>query len=142
MEIKNNFVTNSSSVSFIVWGINYDIPKLLKIKNVANKIYEMYLNNQKKYKLKALSKEEFIKNDDDGNIEEYIEEYISNCGLDSTFGPDYDNYFIDIGKSPFDMKLDETLLDFKKDIQKRLLKLGIDIPAEEIQQITECWEDR
>lgn len=129
MKIKTDFVTNSSSVSYVGWGIYMEEEDLMKNEKFLKKCFE----NFKVCDSDGVSFEEFK----DYGIYEILEHINSKDGI-LTFsgGPYGENYFI-LGKSS-DLKDDQTLKEFKEQIKKELKELGID---KDIKYIEECWRD-
>jgi len=112
MKIKIDFVTNSSSTNFIVWGIETSISTLLK-----------YFTNM----------------DDDLNFRNDIVKHFSKYGLD--VGMTEDSEAVYIGNSPFDMEENETLKSFKEGILKRIGESGLDIRNKKLKAIFRTlWE--
>lgn len=113
MKIKIDFVTNSSSTNFIVWGIETSVSTLLK-----------YFKNVDKSDL---------------NFRNDIIKHFSKYGLD--IGMTSDSEVVYIGNSPFDMGENETLKSFKEGIVKRIGESGLDIRNKKLEAIFRVlWE--
>lgn len=156
MKKKMDFITNSSSTSFIAWGVNMEIDDLKK--SYGRKLFRLIKieENKNKHK-KALSQGSFItiptkiEEDstkaeseyqeflDDPDIVWSIENLFENAGLMVRQMPYEDS--IMIGKCPFSMKPDETLNEYKQDICDRFKKCGMNITPENLYSIEECWMD-
>ena len=134
MKIKMDFVTNSSSTSFVAWGITIESSELKekygeKIFKRHHLILEPELYNR--------DLNEFINGDFDYEVLDMIEK---DTGLHARWMYDYDEMMI--GMSPFKMKDDETLEAFKQRIVEAFHTAGLDdIKVEELGEIEECWMD-
>ncbi len=135
MKIKTDFVTNSSSVSFIVWGVSYDMGIIIEL--IGDKVYNYFINESEKNK-EIISKEEFFKNSD--MFRDYLMSFIEQANLENSF-EQYDYDYINIGRSPFKMKPCQTLINFKEEIQKDFENLGLKVTIDQIQSIIDCWYD-
>lgn len=124
-------VTNSSSTSFIIWGIEIDNVKFKnKYKDVLYKHYIEFckLSNEKPIEIKEwkISDYDLYLPFENSNLQFYFDMKFSNN--------------IYIGKNPFLMKSNETLIDFKKSIISELCTLGFNdininsITSQEIEQ--------
>ena len=123
MKVKLDFVTNSSSVSFVVIGSHIelnDIPKEY-LKNIAEK-HNFPVE-------KAL--------DEPYELLEYI---TSGSDLEHSFGSEYnDQDTVMVGISYSYMKDDETLEQFKMRVQLQILEqFGMAVKPYHIE---ECWRD-
>lgn len=124
MKLKSDFVTNSSSVSFCIYGLLFDE---LPIKVI--KYYYEYYKVKHPDKYSNMKYEEFKNNFDVWEIE--------NEDLELYQHPYRDEYYI--GKNLSSMKLDQTLREFENEVEKILEKIGFDVDYCGI--IEEGWMD-
>jgi hypothetical protein len=122
MKIKADFVTNSSSTSFVVMGTE------IKFSDIDIKKFQ-------KIKAKETVTLEDIMEDPYG----YIDNHITGTALSFSQGSEYGEGNIMIGLEYTQMDLDETLGQFKER-SKRLIKekFGVDV---EVHHIQEAWMD-
>jgi len=113
MKIKIDFVTNSSSTSFVVMGSTIEMDKVPQ--NIMEKVQE--LEEEKQH-----------------NLEVFTE----GSDLWTSVGYEYDGEIM-VG-IPYDrMKDDETLREFKARIKKQIMdSFGIEVDPHHIE---ECWMD-
>ncbi len=126
MKIKTDFVTNSSSVSFVGWGICLDESDLIQNEVIMKKCFENYKHDYK----------------DDITFEEFKEmhvseilDYLPTKRLTSMYF--YDEFYI--AGNPNQIRDNETLGEYKIEIINELKNLGFDFNG--IRYIQESWRD-
>jgi len=151
MKKKSDFVTNSSSCSFVAWGIGIDTEELKE--KYGRNIFDIYKRKQDKTKhKKAMKQGAFMVVPSDEAKEKLEIEYdeflnddfvweVEKCldGLEIQNMPYEDQVMI--GKSPFSIKEDQSLKEFKQEICEKFKLIGMDIKPDELGQIEECWTD-
>ena len=105
MKIRTDFVSNSSSSSFVLWGAMFDLDELQK-------------------KLKDMNA---VSHEDEDSYACYFDQW-----LDEQKAFDYHDYAIGdndavFGLKPTEMKDDETLLQFKTRIFAKLADAGLPV---------------
>ncbi len=122
MKIKVDFVTNSSSSSFVVIGTRVEIDNIP---------LDSFQNIKEKVKITA----EDITEDP----YRYLEPVLEGSDLDHSSGCEYGEGSLMIGIPYTRMKDDETLKQFKERVQKEIKdRLHMDVTPGHIE---ECWTD-
>jgi len=136
-KLKNDFVTNSSSVSFLLWGVSLYGEEVTENIKLMKSLYDLLKSNeyyQKKYG--DLSFEDFSgwNFDKVQNISYHLLDGYNDIVF--TWGQNHDDFII--GKSMKNMSDNETFAQFKKDAEEALKSLGIDKTASMIER---SWYD-
>jgi hypothetical protein len=153
MKMKSDFVTNSSSCSFVAWGITMYMSDIKE--KYGARIFSILKEQEQKAKdAKAKERGAFMIVATAPDVDKLKEEYkefmegdtrydeIEDAfvGLELESLPDEDDVMI--GVSPFSMKDDQTLAQFKQEICDKFKYVGIEIKPEELGAIEESWENR
>ena len=154
MKKKLDFITNSSSASFIAWGITMDVETLKK--KFGKKLFEIYKKKQSEEKHdKALKQGAFMvvpSNEDKEKLAVEYDEFLEDGDFVYTCESIFEDVDLDvrsmpyeedvmIGESPFSIGPDQTLNEFKQVICDKFKKCGIDMKPKDLYQIEECWMD-
>jgi len=133
MKIKNDFVTNSSSTSFVGWGVTCDgfsdLPEIFK-KALYEKCREDYDNINFTF-------EEFKENLGKYDWSEYIYDVIKDTHLQARTRPYSDDVYIAIKPSNRDVQ-DMTINQIIKLAEKELNELGFN---NGVYYMAEAWYD-
>lgn len=134
MKIKTDFITNSSSSSFVMIGMYLDPAEIPDQQLLA--LFKKHVSAEKEYTI------DYIKNELDKYLPDYISEFIEDVELEYEFGDErWDGSSnVAIGMKYSQMQENETLGEFKNKIKNQIDEtFGIDSAPG---HILECWEDR
>lgn len=141
MKIRQGFVSNSSSTSFLIYGVEMDV----------NEVKEL-IDNYSKLDLKTIL---YNSNNIDSKKKSDMDDRLDNSPhldqldiFEDILFKDMDVYVRDmyldddgivyVGKSPVSMRDDQTAGEWKKEVESRLKYHGI---TRTIGWVEDCWRD-
>lgn len=136
MKIRSGFVSNSSSTSFLIFGVIMEIPD---IEEKVEEYSKVDLKTKIYYNENMTQRQKQMMDDTLDNYEldsmEIVEEILF-PDMEVIVPPDGDIAYI--GKSPVSMRDDETMGEFKDKVRNRLKYHNIE---EECGWHEDCWFD-
>lgn len=133
MKIKKDFITNSSSTSFVAYGITKEFDDFRKNNVLLKELYKLYKEDHE-----DVSFEEF-KDLDNYILYEYFDSYMYKREFILSYASQYESDVVYIDGSFDKMKDDETLREFKQKILEELNKIGFKV--DKLEYIEESWRD-
>lgn len=137
MKFKKDFITNSSSTSFVGWGISLNDSDLRNEKEFLEIAFKKYkdINIED---TQTFTFDEFMDEDNGEVIREAIDNlfpYNKERLLECSYGPNGDDFMIAGPVSR--LKDDQTLGEYKKQIIEELNKVGLHVSG--VSYIEESW---
>jgi hypothetical protein len=120
MKKRLGFVSNSSSSSFVVWGIQLDTCEDKLKEKCTEQLFKRLYDEQEEYIKEDLVEELYDWTEDDGLV-----------------ANDDESGYIQIGLYAEKMKDDETLKQYKEKVLQKLIEKGIKAKYEDIHWIEE-----
>ena len=139
MKVKADFVTNSSTTSFVAWGIAVEFSVIRESSILLQQMYLAYVELQKKHGNEAATMDDWLSGvEDHYEFQEDLRTLLrkEGQGFECASAPYDDTLYI--GVSPFSMKDDETFAEFKTRVANTLEKIGLPSNAGSIE---EAWRD-
>ena len=136
MKIKQDFVTNSSSTSFIAWGITIEEGEYPD--GFLERVYELY---------KKVCEDKSYRDDYTSSFEEFKEEEDLQYLIYEALGEEMQTYYqyeegiLYLGVCPFTMKEEQTLKEFKEEICAKFLNAGIVVLPKDLNALEYCGMD-
>lgn len=125
MKVKEDFITNSSSISFCVYGVSFS-DGINDLKCVS-------------LKQRILQQAECESVEDVEDMTYYIEKELEKTGDLDFYYDMYDNDFFAMGLGLENMKDQETLSKFKQKVLRQLNQAGVDCALQDIKLIQEAF---
>jgi len=131
MKCKSDFVTNSSSTSFVGWGITFDKSELRQKLKGSNLL--VFGDN-------GYADADWDEDDRDIAWCDTVEKICNNCTI-IRFDTSDDESYVQLAAHPTQINDNETLIQFKQRIVDDLKNAGIEETVSSIEWISECRMD-
>ena len=136
MKEKSDFVTNSSTTCFFAYGCTFSDYELINNENFLKKAYEAEKEYRQSKGLEAITFEDWKYSAEQDGIREVIDALMNKYELVYCYYWDADELMI--GRSPWKMKDDETIGEFRESVTKAFQEMGIE---QKPGIIEEAWRD-
>lgn len=123
MKVKKDFITNSSSVSYTLWGLILDEKEIMSNEKFMKRLYESSESDEM-FKQDFPNFESFRNNIHPSDIMECL--YSLACDIKFECASEPYSREIIFGKSITSMFLNQTYGEFINEVEKKLKEIGID----------------